>query len=111
MSEPYAQPSTIQALKERIAELENQLVEAQQDVETRRNQIAAEAVRNLRSHGVILVYVGEEDFSQVCAEASSTLPLLHMLKDDVRLLRNAPVSPAAKEALFDAAQHLLHRWQ
>ena len=94
----------------RIGQLERQLQMERAAAQAKYEQVINEAVRRLRLHGVIPLYVGVGDFEQVRADVRRSSPLLVSAMEEIWLLQSAPVPETAKSALFAAANHGMNRW-
>ena len=107
LQEPIAVINTLQS---RIGQLERQLQIEQTAIQDQFEPVVHDAVRRLRIHGVIPLYVGTEDFDKVRADVRRSSPLLVSAMEEAWLLQSAPVPETAKSALFAAANHGMNRW-
>lgn len=102
--------AVINTLQSRIDQLERQLQMERAAAQNKYEQVVNEAVRRLRLHGVIPLYVGAEDFDKVRADVRRSSPVLVSAMEEVWLLQNAPVPASARSVLFSAANHGMNRW-
>lgn len=107
LQEPIAVINTLQS---RIDQLERQLQMERAAAQDKYEQVVNDAVRRLRLHGVIPLYVGDEDFDKVRADVRRSSPLLVSAMEEVWLLQSAPVPESARSVLFSAANHGMNRW-
>lgn len=91
-------------------QLEQQLQTERAATQDKYEQVINDAVRRLRLHCIIPLYVGAEDFDKVRVDVRRSSPLLVNAMEEAWLLQNAPVPEAAKSALFAAANHGMNRW-
>ena len=107
LQNPIAVINTMQA---RIEQLERHLKMERSAAEGNYEKVIHDAVRRLRLHCVIPLYVGAEDFDRVRLDVCKSSPLLTNAIEEAWQLQSAPVPDAAKSALFAAANHGMNRW-
>ena len=107
LQDPIAVINTMQF---RIGQLERQLQMERAAAQDKYEQVIKDAVRRLRLHCIIPLYVGAEDFDQVRSDVRKLSPLLISAMEEIWLLENAPVPETAKSALLAAANHGMNRW-
>jgi hypothetical protein len=102
--------AVINSMQSRIDQLDRQLQAERAAAQGNYEKVIYDAVRRLRLHGVIPLYVGAEDFEQVRSDVRKSSPLLISAMEETWLLQSAPVPDTAKSALFAAANHGMNRW-
>lgn len=107
LQDPIAVINTMQF---RIGQLERQLQAERAAAQENYEQVINDAVRRLRLHCVIPLYVGTEDFDKVRSDVRKSSPLLISALEETWLLQSAPVPETAKSALLAAANHGMNRW-
>ena len=107
LQDPIAVINTMQS---RIDQLKRQLQAERAAAQGNYEKVVNDAVRRLRLHGVIPLYVGVEDFDQVRSDVRKSSPLLIGAIEETWLLHSAPVPDTAKSALLAAANHGMNRW-
>jgi hypothetical protein len=99
----------INTLQAQINRLERQIESERQNRADDLPMEIAEAVKRLRMHGIIPLYIGDQDRAALTSELASN-PLFSHMVNQVWLLSAAPVTPAVKEAVKIAANHGMDRW-
>jgi hypothetical protein len=102
--------AVINSLQARISHLEKQLQMERDAAQGYQKQIATDAVRRLRLHCVIPLYVGAQEFGNVLEDVHRASPSLVGAIGEAWLLSNAPVSESVKTALLAAANNGMSRW-
>jgi len=99
----------INTLQAQIKLLERQIEKERQYRADDRAMEIAEALKRLRMHGVIPLHIGDQDRAMLSNELMSN-PLFTNVADQVWLLSAAPVAQEVKDALMNAANHGMNRW-
>jgi len=100
----------IKSLQARIEALEGQLLRERREAKDSHSDVVQDALRRLRLHGVVPMYVGKHDFATLSECVAKSSPSLYKAIDQVWMLAGAPVPDAAKTAIQDAANNGMNRW-
>lgn len=100
----------INSLQARIEDLMSQLQCERRAAKDGHASVVEDALRTLRLHGVVPMYVGKDDFTTLSEGVAKSSPFLYKALDQVWMLAGAPVPEAAKTAIQDAAKNGMNRW-
>ena len=107
IQDPVAVINTLQA---RIHQLEGQLrLEREQAQEGIQRQFP-DALRRLRMHAVIPLYVGSGDSEALREDVARSSPELSQAMQEVWMLSGAPVAQDVKMSFATAAKNGMSRW-
>lgn len=100
----------INSLQARIEALTSQLQCERLAAKNSHASVVEDALRTLRLHGVVPMYVGKDDFTTLSESVAKSSPFLYKALDQVWMLAGAPVSEAVKTAIQDSAKNGMNRW-
>jgi hypothetical protein len=107
IQDPVAVINTLQA---RIHQLEAQLRLEREQAQESIQRFLPDALRRLRMHAVIPLYVGSADGEALREDIAKSSPELSQAMKEVWMLSGAPVTHDVKSAIAAAAKNGMSRW-